>query len=313
MKTMRITATMAISGFICLNLLADETESEFLVQRGEKTFIVNSKPQHTVSEPIHNSFVYIAGEYIEPPYIVSVSNLAVCINHRVVNDFASIVFIPSPRPAIPRERPVLSESINRETSINDEHLRKYVQQMLLFLQGENKFDIDQKAEALISIYQSLPNIKAVERDSKVPTCLQLTFQDGTTIGTHFQSLPRKPAYNLNNVGMAVDRDYENWVQNLQAGEVIKFFHEGGGSRSSQRISDGDGGALAIVELARKAKSGEEHAKQQLIVTMGVKDSLSTLHPDWIERLANNTNLEVRATRILEVKRERERKERERRE
>ena len=40
---------------------------------------------------------------------------------------------------------------------------------------------------------------------------------------------------------------------------------------------------------------------------------SELHPDWIERLANNKNLETRATAINEAKREREKQERERRE
>jgi len=38
-----------------------------------------------------------------------------------------------------------------------------------------------------------------------------------------------------------------------------------------------------------------------------------IYPDWIERLANNTSLETRATAILEAKRERKRQEWERRE
>ena len=314
MTTMRTATTAAISGFICLNLLADDVENKFFIQRGEKIYTVNNIPKHTVSEPIHKSFVYIAGEYIEPPYIVSVSNLAVCINNRVVNDFASIVFIPSPPLVIPKERPVLPEGINNKTHIDDEHLRKYVQQMFLFLQGENKFDIDQKAEALISIYQSLPNIKTVERDLKDPACLQLTFQNGTTTGTHFQSFSRKPVYNLNNVGMAVDREYKKWVEDLQAGEVIRFFYEGGGSRSSQRIYDGDGGALMYVELAKKAQQGDEKARGELINAFKLGTSMPDhFNPNWIEQLANNTKLETRATAILETKRERERQDRERRE
>jgi len=47
--------------------------------------------------------------------------------------------------------------------------------------------------------------------------------------------------------------------------------------------------------------------------MRLENSLSTLHPEWIERLANNTSLETRATAIFEAKRERERQERERHE
>ena len=302
MTTMRTAATTAISGLICFNLMADEVENNFFVRRGDKTFIVNNTPQHTVSEPINNSFVYIAGEYVEPPYIVSVSNLAVCINGRIINDFAPIVHIPSPRPAIPQERPIMPKSINSETSINDENLRKYVQQMSLFLQGEEKFDVEQKAKMLISIYQSLPNIKTVERDLKRPTLLHLTFQNGTTIGTNFQSFQRKPAYNLYTVGRGVDNEYEHWVQMLKNGVFVKFFQEGGGSRSSGAIYDGDGGALSFVTLAKKAEQGDEKAREELINAFKLGTSVPDFHPDWIKRLANNANLEARATAILEQRR-----------
>jgi len=66
-------------------------------------------------------------------------------------------------------------------------------------------------------------------------------------------------------------------------------------------------------LARKAKNGDEQAKQMLIEEMGLENSLSHIRPDWIERLANNIKLEARATQLLEAKREREKQERERRE
>ena len=72
--------------------------------------------------------------------------------------------------------------------------------------------------------------------------------------------------------------------------------------------DGDGGALALVEKARKAAQGDEQAQEELIKEMGLENHLSKLNPDWIERLANNTNLETRATKILEAKRLRERQE-----
>ena len=301
MTTMRTAATAAISGFICFNLLADENENKCFVQRGDKTFIVNNTPQHTTSEPVHNSFVYIAGEYVEPPYIVSVSNLAVCINGRIVNDYASDVFIPSPRPVIPKERPVLPEEINKDTDMYNESYRSYIRQMYLFLQGEEEFNVEKKAETMVSIYQSLPNIKTVERDLKNPAYLSLTFQDGKTVNTSVQSPSRKPVYNLDNVGMAVDREYENWVKNLQDGIFVKFFYEGGGSRSSGAIYDGDGGALSFVTLAKKAEQGDEKAREELINAFKLGTSVPDFHPDWIKRLANNANLEARATAIREAK------------
>ena len=301
MTTMRTAATTAISGFICFNLMADENENKCFVQRGDKTFIVNNTPQHTVSEPIHNSFVYIAGEYVEPPYIVSVSNLAVCINGRIVNDYASDVFIPSPRPVIPQERPVLPNEISKETDNNDERILSYVQNTRLYLQ--DKLNKEELMDEMLRVYQSLPNVKNVKRDEKDTVCLNVTYHNDETKNTQILTrFSRPPAYNLDNVGKAVDREYENWVQSLQDGIFVKFFHEGGGSRSSGKLYDGDGGALSFVTLAKKAEQGDEKAREELINAFKLGTSVPDFHPDWIKRLANNGNLEARATVILERRR-----------
>ena len=111
------------------------------------------------------------------------------------------------------------------------------------------------------------------------------------------------------VARSMDYLCNSLVQSLTRGMVKEYY--GGGERSSG-MDDGSG-ALARIELARKAIKGDEQAKGKLIDGMRLNESLSHVHPDWIERLATNTKLETRATTILEAKREREKKERERRE
>ena len=206
-------------GLPSLSLIAEEAKNAYVIQRGDETLVVTDMPKSTVSVPITNSFVYIDGEYIEPPYIVSISNLSVRINGRVA-------------------------------------------------------------------YNAEPFVKT--RDWYLA-------QPFKRVGITPES-----------VGDEVTRTYEYYVQRLQNGTISHIVREGPRIGAAQR--DGDGGALALVELARKANQGDEQAKQGLIVAMGLENSLQHIRPDWIERLANNTNLETRATKILEAKRLRERQE-----
>ena len=221
-NTMKKMLTTALAGFITMNLLADEAKQPYIINWGEQIMEVHDMPAPMVSKPISNSFVYVDGEYVEPPYIVSISNLAVCINGRIVNN---------PEPWVrPRE----------------------------------------------------------------------WYGIGRRIG-------RTPE----NVGEDVTWTYEYYVRSLQKGTISHI--AGGFPRIGMAQSDGDGGGLGIVQMARKAMLGDEQAKQALIGSMGLVSSLEFVHPDWIERLANNTNLEIRATAIIEAKREKERLEQERRE
>jgi hypothetical protein len=115
--------------------------------------------------------------------------------------------------------------------------------------------------------------------------------------------------NPETVGKYVDDSAERFARSLQMGSVEHIL--GGYPQKGSALGNGDGGALALVEMARKATKGDEQAKQKLKEAMHLENAM--LRPDWIERLANNTNLETRATVIIEAKREKERQERERRE
>ena len=224
MKTLAMCAICMLFG-LCLT--ADEIKQPYIIQRGEEIIEVHNMPTFTESEPVNNSFVYVDGEYIAPPYIVSVSNLAVLINGVIIQ--------------------------------NDEPKVR-------------------KRESYMGSIGGMP-----------------TGRVGAT---------------PENVGRSLDRAAKSYVDGLQG--TVTHFANGGILRGSL-LYDGDGGALALVEKARKAMQGDEQAKQALIGDMGLQNHQTILHPDWIERLATNTNLETRATAILEAKRERERQEQERRE
>ena len=222
MKKILTVATLTICGFTSLKVVADEAKQPYIIKHGDVIMEVHNMPAPLVSEPISNSFVYVDGEYLEPPYIVSISNLTVRINGRIVNN---------PEPFVkPRE----SYGIGRRIGLTPEK-----------------------------------------------------------------------------VGESVTWTYEHYVRSLQEGTISHI--AGGFPKLSFAQSDGDGRAMTIIENARKAMQGDEQAKQAFTKSMGLESSLEFVHPDWIERLANNTSLETRATAILEAKRERERQERERRE
>ena len=222
---------LVICGFTGLNLVADDTRQPYVIHRakgsilaGERPFppedeviIVSNMPTFTVSEPITNSFVFNNGEYIPPPYIVSVSNLTVFLNEIILYDYERMV-----------------------------HSRE-------FYAGR---------------------------------------MGGTT---------------PENVARSVNSSAELWVDGLRFGSVYHLID--GQRRISRNIQDGKS-AWAVIELARKAAQDDDQAKQELIKEMGLETHHVKLRSDWIERLASNTNLETRATRLLDAKRDRERKEQE---
>ena len=218
MKKILIVTAFLNSVFIVFDINANELKQPYLIQRGDETLVVNDMPKFTVSSPISNSFVFINGEYIESPYIVSVSNLATCINGRMVTNFEPWV----------KKR----ESYWGRVGITPE-----------------------------------------------------------------------------SVAESVDSSCETLVQSLSKGRTLVFYH---GGKINSGMDDGSG-ALTLINLARKAKQGDEQAHKALINEIGSEKSSVKFPSDWIEKLANNTSLETRATKILEAKREREQKEQERRE
>jgi hypothetical protein len=220
-KDMKKKAIMfAACAFFSLNLTAGDVKKTYVIRRGDDILEVSSTPTFARSEPVSNSFVYIDGEYLEPPYIVSVSNLAVLINGRIIQNYEPMVH---------------------------------------------------------------------RRD-------------------HYS---RRVGITPESVGEAVDGLAESYVRRLMLGTVSHIVN--GSMRIGYATSGGDGGASVFVERARKAAQGNEQARQELVKEMGLENALLKIRPDWIQRLAGNTNLEARATRILEAKRQREQHERERRE
>jgi len=309
MKKTVTVATLAIYGVTGLTLMADDVKQPYVIQRWGESFEVSKMPAFKESAPISNSFVYFAGEYVEPPYIVSVSNLAVCINGRIAKDFTSDVWIPKPPP---KTHPAFPQGINKETSMYYEPVQAYLDDTCDYFLKTRKLGPEQTINEMLLVFQSLPNVKNVEQDAQRPALFHITYNDGTTMSRNILPFTRTPGCKLETVGRYVDSECERWIYALQQEVIIKFIKEGG-ERESYAVGNGDGEALAYIELARKVKRGDEKAREELINAFKLGESVPDFHPDWIERLANNTKLEARATQILEAKREREKQERERRE
>jgi len=303
MKKKVTVVTLAIYGVTGLTLMADDVKQPYVIQRWGESFEVSTMPAFKVSAPITNSFVYIDGEYIEPPYVVSVNNLAVCINGRIAKDFTSDVWIPKPPP---KTRPTFPQGITKETDMYDERVQDFISGICDYLLKTRKLGPEQTINEMLLVLQSLPNVKNVEQDAQRPALFHITYQDGTTMRRNILPLTRTPGCKLETVGRYVDQRCESYVTSLSQGIMLKIAD--GAEVESSQLSDGDGGALALVEKARKAAKGDEQAKQELIKEMGLENHQTKIHPNWIERLANNTNLETRATKILEAKREREKQE-----
>jgi hypothetical protein len=253
------------------------------------------------SEPIDKSFVFYDGEYLEPPYVVSRSNLAVCVNGRVVADFSSRV-----QPALqpPQERPALPPTITGNSTLKDEELRKYVGAMSRWFSQEQ--DYETKAAEMMTALKALPCLKEVRREKKPYDSAVMTFQDGTTerIGLVLPRPGRKSSYTAENIGTYVDDACESYARRLRSGIVSSIFRRV--ERLSYRISDDDAPAQ-ILDVALSTELSDKEKASLLAKEMQLDIDPADGHPDFVRKLAANKPFEARVKKLVEAK-ERRKKE-----
>ena len=219
----KLLTTLAIYGFTCLNFMANEVKKSFIIQKDGKSFEVTNLPVFTKSEPITNSFVYIDGEYVEPPYIISTSNLVVYINERIIRNFVPDVLLPA---FYTKTRPELPKDLNEETSMYDERFNFYLWGTCYYLQEIEKLTAEETVDEMFRVIQLLPNIKNVERNIQEPARFakfKITYQDGKTVSTGVLPLTgRQSPYKLDTVGIHIDKLCESFTNRLSQGFSIKI-------------------------------------------------------------------------------------------
>jgi hypothetical protein len=213
-------------------------------------------PYFTQSEPITNGFLFVEGEYIELPYIVSKKDRAVCVNGKVLFDYAPMLREP---PVTPRDRPALPVTVNSNSKLFDSDLKKYLRDMELYL--ISKHTPSEVADLMEQVVTKLPCVKNIKRrDPETSHRVEVTFFNGDIINMMLFPILRKPAITPATVDWHVSRGCEDYARNLKEGVFFSLSNQGG--RKYSFSSDVAKSTLpSILAVVNSEMTDDEKAKQ----------------------------------------------------
>jgi len=209
----------------------------------------------TTSQPISNGFVFVEGQYVEAPYVVSRKDLAIYINDRLIANYAPLVKeLPVPE----KDRPVYPSNISINAGPNDEVVTKYFNRLQNYLlvtktRGETVDEMEK-------VMKTLPCIKEIRRDPGNSECVIITYLNGKTENRGLVPPHRKPAITPANAVEYVSRDCRNYMNRLQDGVVYSFSAKGSrkhsfGANIAKEVLPG------VVKVLHSSLDDETKAKQ----------------------------------------------------
>lgn len=210
----------------------------------------------TSSQPISNGFVFVEGQYVEAPYVVSRKDLAIYINDRLIANYAPLVKeIPKPE----SELPSLPTNITVNSTPYDKDVVDYMVRVRIYLSSHYKRS--ELADEIEKVYKALPCVKDVRRNSD-KTSATVTYTDGHTINENLIPLTRKPVITPTNAVEYVSRTCRNYVERLEKGDFYGFANEGtGASIFTFSVGTAKEFLPGFVKVLRSSQDDETKAKQ----------------------------------------------------
>lgn len=174
------------------------------------------------SRPISNGFVFVEGQYIEAPYVVSQRDQAIYINGHLIANYASLVrdFLP-----LDKTRPILPSTITSNANPEDPLIGDYLYRIGNYLATNHSRT--EAREEMVTVLKELPCINNVSCDTDQEYAT-VEFVNGRVVSMGLLPFHRKTVITSLSVGEYVIRDYTNYIDRLYAGTVYSF--SGNGSR-----------------------------------------------------------------------------------
>ena len=208
----------------------------------------------TASQPISNGFVFVEGQYVEAPYVVSRKDLAIYINDRLIADYAPLV---KDLPELDETQPALPSDVSTNANPEDPLLGNYLYRMGNYLASQRS-----RTTALAemeSVLKELPCVTNVRREVN-PEYATVEFMNGRKVSMGLLPFRRRPAITSSSVLEHVSRDCRNYADRLQAGVVYSVSAKG-----SRKHSFGADTAMDVlpnvVKALRSSQDDETKAKQ----------------------------------------------------
>jgi|GEM_PF-3972491 len=137
--------------------------------------------------PVTNGLVFIDGEYIAPPYIISRVESSVYLNGRYLES-------PVPWPPkkaynmpVPENDPVMPSSITENTTKYDKEYIQYISEKRAYL--FSKYGQEKGIDMMVKVYRGLPIVLDAEREPDSPWTIHVKWKSGEE--SHIGQVPHK--------------------------------------------------------------------------------------------------------------------------
>lgn len=218
-----------------------------------------------VGKPIDSGFVFIDGQYIDAPYIVTRDDGKIYINDRLVDQ----IIAPLYEKPIPDADPVMPSSINKNTSNYDKVLEDYLGKKIRYVQAHHT--LDEEREIMEKVYRSLPFVKEAAIDPATGS-LRIVTYSGETDSILLATPRRKGIVGIKAIREHADSKKNDFEKNLIEGSTLFLFTRGGHAGLDK---EGTINALPkIVQILRSKKS--------------VNDKIQELHKAGVTWIDKNT-------------------------
>lgn len=200
---------------------------------------------------VSNGLVFVEGEFLPPPYVVSRVRNEIRINGKYTD-------APSPwpkkkepdsvKPTPPLVDPEIPHELNEKATMYDEVYIRYIYEKRRYL--FEKHGQEKGIDMMVDVYKSLPCIKDAER-VKDSTSIVVTWNSGE-IDRVRQVPPKRKDVSQEQVAMMLDNLCAVYVKDLENNDYFMF-----GSTYRTGTQDGYGQFLVPIAEALKTAKDEE--------------------------------------------------------
>lgn len=245
----------------------------------------------TSSAPVHTGFVFIDGEYIDAPYVVTRKGLALAINGRIIQPPSGVSRTATTVPTSLPTDPAVPPDIDRETSKYNPFLRDYLVAKFAYIRS--RYSGQEQRRLLREAYAALPCVEQSQLDPQNPEVLLVTWSDGKADRVLLVSPKRMPAkLDRESVLHRLEAQRSMYEDRLRKGDYYFFFIAGG-----ELTGPASGAAMILPQLVpilcsndtieekvQKAQAMEIKLDRDMLEMMAMSFSASSQLDERIARL-----------------------------
>ncbi len=229
------------------------------------TEVQDMKLEQRTWPAVSNGLVFVEGEFLPPPYIVSRVRNEIHINGKFMD-------APSPWPknkdinptkaTPPIVDPNIPHNLNEQTTMYDDVYIRYIYEKRRYL--FNKHGQDKGIDMMVGVYTNLPCIKSARRIDG-STSISIIWKSGE-IDNVRQVPPKRKDISKEQVAMMLDKLCEAYVQDLNHNDYFMF-------GNAYRTGTQDGFGQYLVPIAEALKTSKD--ENSFVTVMTNKFSIVT--------------------------------------